>query len=136
MPTRVPILVFAASCVALNVAVGTLVYLLKLPVYLDQAGIMLAALLAPGRRWDACVASGIVAVVSFTIIGLLANPFIFWYYGTAIASALYGSLVVRGRLSLAEPTRHGQWPKAIAFGIGWGVVAALVSAPVTVFLFG
>jgi energy-coupling factor transport system substrate-specific component len=135
MPTRVPVLVFAASCIALNVSVGTLVYLLKLPLYLDQPGIMLAALLAPGRRGDACVLSAIVAVVSFTIVALLVNPFNFWYYGTALASALYGSLVVRGRVSLA-PNSVFEWVIVIACGIGWGIVSALVSAPVTAFLFG
>lgn len=136
MPIRVPVLILAACCVALNVAIGTVVYLLKLPLYLDQPGIMLAALLVPGTRREACVVSCIVALVTFTTTALLVNPFNFWYYGTGITSALYGSLVVRDRLSLAAPTWYGQWVKVIAFGIGWGVVAALVSAPVTAYLFG
>ena len=135
MPTRVPVLVFAACCIALNVSVGTLVYLLKLPIYLDQPGIMLAALLAPGRRSEACVLSAMVAILSFTIVALIANPFNFWYYGTALASALYGSLVVRGRVPFAAATVF-EWAIVIAYGIGWGIVSALISAPVTAFLFG
>jgi energy-coupling factor transport system substrate-specific component len=134
--TRVPVLIFAACCVALNVAVGTVVYLLKLTLYLDQPGIMLAALLVPGTWRSACIVSSIVAIVTFTSTALLVNPFNFWYYGTGIASAIYGSLVVRGRLSLTASGPQRQWMKVIAFGIGWGVVAALVSAPVTAYLFG
>lgn len=138
MPLQIPIpiLVLAAACVALNVAVGTMVYLLKLPIYLDQAGIMLAALLVPGTRLKAFLVSSVVAVVSFTIIGLLANPFIFWYYGTAVAGALYGSFVVRGFLQASVESGKRLWPRSILLGIGWGIVAAIVSAPVTVMLFG
>lgn len=135
MVMRVPVLIFAACCVALNVAIGTIVYLLKLPLYLDQPGIMLAALLVPGTRRDACIVSVIVAIVTFTSTAILVNPFNFWYYGTGIASALYGSLVVRGRIAYDGSTVR-YWGKVVAFGVGWGIVAALVSAPVTAYLFG
>ena len=139
MTDKLPAIILAAACVALNVAIGTLVYLLKLPLYLDQPGIMLAALLAPGGRSNACMVSTTVAVVTFVVIGLIANPFIFWYIGTAVASAMYGSLVVRGRVTgLIVGTVIGWrfWGRLLLFGIGWGIVAAVVSAPITVFLFG
>jgi energy-coupling factor transport system substrate-specific component len=139
MTGNLPAIVLAAACVALNVAIGTLVYLLKLPLYLDQPGIMLAALLAPGSRGNACMVSITVAVVTFVVIGLIANPFIFWYIGTAVVSAIYGSLVVRGRVAeLISDKANGWrfWGQLLLFGIGWGVVAAVVSAPITVFLFG
>jgi energy-coupling factor transport system substrate-specific component len=136
MPIRAPVLIFAACCVALNVAIGTVVYLLKLPLYLDQPGIMLAALLVPGTRWQAFIISSIVAIVTFTSTALLVNPFNFWYYGTGIASALYGAFVVRDRIFAPAKTALRQWMRVLAFGIGWGVVAAVVSAPVTAYLFG
>lgn len=139
MPVILPTVILAAACVALNVTVGTLVYLLKLPLYLDQAGIILAAILAPGTRGNAFMVSSIVAIVSFVVIGLLANPFIFWYLGTALAGALYGSLVVRGRIAELTAGSASQFrfvSRLLLFGIGWGIIAAIVSAPVTVYLFG
>ena len=135
-PIPIPVLILGSACVALNVGVGTMVYLLKLPLYLDQSGIMLAALLAPGTRLNAFMLSGLVAIVSFTIIGLLANPFIFWYYGTALAGALYGSAVVRGHVDIDTPIKGKAWLSTLLLGVGWGLVAAVVSAPVTVLLFG
>lgn len=139
MPPNVPTIILAAGCVALSVALGTAVYILKLPIYLDQPGIMLAALLAPGRRRDACLIAAAVAVVSFIAIGLLVSPFSFWFIGTGISSALYGSLVVRGRVNeLIEGTPS--MPRLVGtlllYGIGWGMVAAVASAPVTIYLFG
>src|SRR5438552_15771619 len=96
MTTNIPTIILAAACIALNVAVGTLIYLLKLPLYLDSAGIMLAAILVPGSRGRACLVSSIVGVVSFVVFGLLARPFEPWFIVTAAAGALYGSLVARG----------------------------------------
>jgi energy-coupling factor transport system substrate-specific component len=131
--------VLAASCIALNVAIGSIVYLLKLPVYLDSIGIMLAALLAPGTRWNAAVTSAIVAIISYTVIGLLVSPFEPWFIGTGVAGAIYGAYIARGRVSdliagTAGPLKFVG--KTLLYGIGWGVVAAAVSAPVVVYLFG
>lgn len=139
MTYKIPTVVLAAACIALNVAVGTLVYLLKLPLYLDSAGIMLAALLVPGSRLQACVSSSLVAIISFVAIGLLVSPYEPWFIGTGIAGGIYGSLVVRGRVDdlvsgTASLVRF--LGKLIFFGVGWGIVAAIVSAPVIVWLFG
>ena len=138
MPTRIPVIVLAAACIAFNVAVGSLVYVLKLPVYLDSVGIMAAALLVPGSRVTACIVSGLVAIISFLAIGLLVSPYEPWYIGTAVAGGIYGSLVVRGRVDdLVDGTASitGFVLKLFLFGIGWAIVAATVSAPVTVYIF-
>jgi energy-coupling factor transport system substrate-specific component len=139
MPSNFPTIILASACIALNVAAGTLVYLLKLPLYLDQAGIMLAAILVPGPRGKACLVSAIVAVVSFVVIGVLVSPFEPWFIGTGIASGLYGSLVVRGRVTDlvdGRATTRRFIGRLLLFGIGWGIVAAVVSAPIVVYLFG
>ena len=139
MPTHLPTIVLAAACIALNIAAGTLVYLLKLPIYLDSAGIMLAAILIPGSRANAILGSAIVAVVRFIVFGVLVSPFQPWFIGTGIAGALYGSLVVRGRVTdliNGTATTRQFVGKLLLFGIGWGIVAAAVSAPVVVYLFG
>ena len=89
MPSNLPTIILASACIALNVAAGTLVYLLKLPLYLDSAGIMLAAILIPGTRGNACLISAVVAVVSFVIFGVLVSPFEPWFIGTGIAGNLW-----------------------------------------------
>ncbi len=139
MPSNLPVIIFASACIALNVTVGTLVYLLKLPLYLDSAGIMLCAILVPGTKAIASVVSAIVAVVSFIVFGVLVSPFQPWFVGTGIAGALYGSWVVRGNvddLVDGNATTVRLLSKVLLFGIGWGIVAAVVSAPVIVYLFG
>jgi energy-coupling factor transport system substrate-specific component len=139
MKGKLPVLVLAAACIALNVALGTLIYLLKLPLYLDSAGIMLAALLVPGTRVEAASISAIVGIISFIVFGLIASPFEPWFIGTAIAGAFYGAMVVRGHV---DPLIDGKATstqfitRLLLYGIGWGLVAAVVSAPVVVFLFG
>jgi energy-coupling factor transport system substrate-specific component len=139
MASKLPIIILAAACIALNVAAGTMVYLLKLPIYLDSAGIMLAAILVPGTRGNACMVSAIVAIVSLVILGILIIPFAPWFSGTVIAGGLYGSLVVRGRVTDlidGSATTRRFVAVLLLFGIGWGIVAAVVSAPVVVYLFG
>jgi pheromone shutdown protein TraB len=100
---------------------------------------MLAAILAPHSRRNACVVSSTVAVATFVATALLANPFNFWFIGTGVASALYGSLVVRGNITELLTGSASSWRfagKLLLFGIGWGIVAAIVSAPVTAYVFG
>lgn len=139
MITRMPTLVFAAAAIALNVAIGSIVHLLKLPIYLDSMGIMLVAILLPGSRWSAFLTAAVVGVVSFVITGLLINPFLPWFSLTGIAGAAYGAFLVRGRVQDELTGRRGAHVltmKAVLFGIGWGILAAIVSAPVVVYLFG
>ena len=139
MQSGIPRIILGAACIALSVALGSLAYVLKLPIYLDQPGIILAAMLAPGTRREACITTLTVAILTFFAMGLLISPFSFWFTGTGIASALYGVLVVRGRVrDLIEGTAGTARyvGKVLLFGIGWGIVAAVVSAPVTILLFG
>lgn len=139
MPKNLSLIIFAAACIALNVTLGTLIYLLKLPLYLDSVGIMLAALLVPGTRARASVVSATVGIISFIVFGLLVSPFQPWFVATAAAGALYGSFVVRGRV---DNLMNGTAPtpqfvsRLILYGAGWGIVAAVVSAPIIVYLFG
>jgi len=136
---NIPTVILAAACIAFNVAMGSLVYLLKLPLYLDSAGIMLAAILVPGTRGNASLISAAVAIISFLVFGALVSPFEPWFIGTGIAGALYGSWVVRKRVTelIEGRATTGRFVgKLLLFGIGWGLVAAVVSAPVVVYLFG
>ena len=70
-----------------------------------------------------------VGVLSFLIGGLLTNPVLVWFSGTQAAIAIYIGLAARWRLL------RGLLRQVVA-GIGLGVVAGIVSAPVIVALFG
>lgn len=109
--------------IALNLVLGTLVHTLKLPIYVDAVGTILVTLLA---GWRAGI---VVGVGSFLIGGLLTNPVLPWFSGTQAAIAIYTHIVGR---------RGGfrTLPRSIASGVGLGMIAGVVSAPVIVYLFG
>lgn len=92
----------------------------KLPLYLDSIGTVLATAL--GGLW-----TGILCGVLSVIIGSIYTPTLWTYAGTMVAIALYVSLVrPLGYLSTLLPTA--------LFGIGLGIVCAIVSAPVTAYI--
>lgn len=109
--------------IAINLLLGTLANTVKLPVYLDAIGTIIVTLtsgLLPGV---------ITGVGSFLIGGILTNPVLPWFSFTQVAIAAFVAFVAyRGWLAT--------WPKVIASGVGLGVVAGVVSAPVIVALFG
>jgi energy-coupling factor transport system substrate-specific component len=109
--------------IAMNIALGTIVHTLKLPIFLDAVGTITVTLLLG-------MPAGIaVGVLSFLIGGLLTDPVLPWFSGTQAIIAIYTHIVARyaGFKSI---------PKTILSGIGLGVVAAIASAPVIVMLFG
>lgn len=114
---------FIAFCAALNAGIGFLVQVLKLPLYLDLIGSILAAcLLGP-------VHGTIVAVVGIFTLGIVTTPTAFAYVGTAIAVTICGYYFTRfGYLR--------RWPATILFGIILGIISAILSAPITTYLFG
>jgi energy-coupling factor transport system substrate-specific component len=109
--------------IALNLALGTLIHTLKLPIYLDAVGTIVVTLIA-GLR-----AGILVGVLSFCIGGVLTNPVLPWFSGTQAAIALYVHIIAkRGgfRTNL----------RTVLTGAGLGIIAAVVSAPIIVMLFG
>lgn len=109
--------------IALNLAIGTLVHALKLPVYVDAVGTIAVTLLVGVR------AGIVVGVLSFLVGGALTNPVLPWFCGTQAAIAIYTHLVARRGW-------FGATYKTVLAGIGLGVVAGAVSAPVIAILFG
>ena len=133
-----PRLVAIALCAALNFAIGIIVYLTKLPVFLDSVGTILCALLiAPDRR--AAIVCAFIAGFIGVVLSLPINPFLPWFSLTVLAIALVSALLTaratqtfRAR-PLAVPAFAG-W--VVLCGVVTGVVAAIVSAPVVAYLFG
>jgi len=133
-----PRLVAIALCAALNFAIGIIVYLVKLPIFLDSVGTILCALLiAPDRR--AAIVCAFIAGFIGVVLSLPINPFLLWFTGTVLAIALISALLTaratdtfRAR-PLPVPAFAG---KVVLCGVITGIVAATVSAPVVAYLFG
>jgi energy-coupling factor transport system substrate-specific component len=109
-------------CVSLNLGIGFIVSALKLPFYLDSIGTILATFI--GGPW-----AGIITGISSVLIGSTYTPTLWAYALTAICIVIYTWGVIKlGYLRTLLATILG--------GIGLGIVSAIVSAPVTTYLFG
>jgi energy-coupling factor transport system substrate-specific component len=132
-------LIVIALCAALNFSIGSIVYLVKLPVYFDSVGTILCALLIWPDRTAAFVCCLVAALVSTLFTGLLVNPFLPWFVGTDVVICLCAAYVAANfgdtfRARPMNPVMFGS--RVLIAGIVMGVAAAIVSAPVVVYLFG
>jgi energy-coupling factor transport system substrate-specific component len=134
-----PRLMAIALCAALNFSIGSIVYLVKLPIYLDSIGTILCALLlAPDRR-AGFVCAWISGALSLVLSAILINPFVPWFELTDVAIALFSAFAIS---RAAETFRARPLPtlaftlKVLLYGALTGIIAAIVSAPVVVYLFG
>lgn len=110
--------------VALNVTIGGLVHVIKLPIFLDAIGTVLAALLL------GAVPGVIVGVVSFIVAAVVINPVYIWFCGTQAVIALFTYTVALKLSAFSSPFR------VVSTGVALGIVAGIVSAPVIVSVFG
>lgn len=114
---------FLAFCAAMNLALGAIVGMLKLPLYLDSTGTFIAAALG---GWVYGAATGVLAAI---VAAVVITPTAPAYAGTAIVIALcVGILVKYGFLRKFIFTIIG--------GLIIGIVSAIVSSPVTTYLYG
>lgn len=134
-----PRLVAIALCAALNFAIGNVVYLVKLPIYLDSIGTILCALLIFPDRSAAIVCACIAGFIGIMLSGLVINPFLPWFMFTMVAIAIVSAAFTAN----ATPTfRARPLPtvafavKVVLYGVITGIAAAVASAPVVVYLFG
>jgi energy-coupling factor transport system substrate-specific component len=108
---------------ALNVSIGYLVGLLKLPLYLDSIGTILISALC---GWMYGIVVGFAALI---ILALTATPTVIAYAGTVVVVAVLSDAFARvGFLRRTWMTIFG--------GIFLGLAAAASSTPVTTFLYG
>jgi len=107
---------------ALNVSMGYLVSLFKLPLYLDSIGTIIISVLCGGKMGI------IVAISSLAVLSGTASPTLIAYSGTAVIVPLAAVLLKKfGYLKTMRDTIIG--------GIILGIIAATASAPVTLYLF-
>jgi energy-coupling factor transport system substrate-specific component len=107
---------------ALNLIIGFLVAFFKLPFYLDSIGIILTTLLVGWRLGILC--SVITVVAGFLII----NPYLPFYIFTSFLITLTVNF-------LRNRNFFSSLVKVIFSGIIIALVSAIVSAPVTTYLF-
>ncbi len=133
-----PRLILIALGAALNFSIGTIVYLVKLPIYLDSIGTILIALLLAPDRMAAFLCAWAASWASLAVSGLV-NPFLPWFAMTDVAIALVTALftVSVAKTFRERPLRTGAFTaQVILCGLVTGVVSAVVSVPVVVYLFG
>lgn len=110
--------------ISFNVAIGGLVHIIKLPVFLDAMGTILTVfLIGP-------IAGALVGIASFLIASALISPVYAWFIGTQaiIAFTVY-------ILAFNFKAFKSIW-RVVISGIILGIIAGIVSAPVIVLVFG
>ena len=133
-----PRLIVVALCAALNCAVGTVVYLIKLPIYLDSIGTILCALLLAPARCVAFVCACLAGTIGILITGLV-NPYLPFFWLTVVAIALVSALLTADGAAIyrARPMPTAAFVvRVVGYGIVTGLIAAVVSAPVVAYQFG
>lgn len=109
--------------IAINVVIGQIVVLLRLPVYLDSIGTMLVA--AIGGPW----AGALTGTLSNIIWGLLIDPNAFPWFPVALFIGFVTGWCAIGGL-------FKTWWKVLITGFLVAITAALVSTPIAVYLYG
>ncbi len=110
--------------IAINIAVGQLIFALKIPLYLDSIGTVLVGVLA--GPWAGAL-TGLLANLIWGLTGLNVT-----YAPFAAVAAVIGLLA--GLFSETGWLRS--WWKAILGGVITGLVAAALSAPIAAYVFG
>lgn len=132
-------MVIIALCAGLNLSLGSIMYMLKLPIYLDMIGTILCALLLWPMRRKAFFCAASAGVLSFLLGGLIVNPFLPWFSTTVIAVAAFSSFITANQSEKFRTENTSSLKfllPLLGYGILTGLVAAIISAPVVVYLFG
>jgi len=109
--------------IAINIAVGQIVLLLKLPVFLDSIGTVLVAVLC--GPW----AGALTGTLSNVIWGIAIDPGALPWWPVA---AMIGYMAGR----MAQWGFFKSWWKVVVTGFVVALTAAIVSTPIAVYLFG
>lgn len=109
--------------IAINIAIGQIVVTLKLPVYLDSIGTVLVAVIC--GPW----AGALTGTLSNMIWGLTIDPNAFPWFPVAFFIGLVSGL-------MANAGWFKSWWKVVVTGFVVALTAAIVSTPISVYLFG
>lgn len=115
-------LVLISTCIAINMVLGQVASMIKLPIFLDSIGTFIAALL--GGPWIAAL----TGLLTNLIWGLISSP---------VAAAFAPVAIVIG-LSAGFLTRTGMfntWYKVVISGVIITICLTLVATPIRTYLF-
>jgi energy-coupling factor transport system substrate-specific component len=112
-----------AGGIALNLTLAKLAVLSSLPVYFDSVATIISVALLP---WYLSVT---IAVGTSLLGSMIIDPHLAAYCATQLTIALAAVLCFRAGLL-------NSWPEALLAGLLIALCAVIVSAPVTVLLFG
>src|SRR3977135_284649 len=123
-----PQLIIIGLGAALNVSIGTIVYLIKLPVYLDSIGTILVALLLAPDRTAAFLCAWAAGGLCLVVAGR-STPSLPWFAIPDVAIALVPALLTVGAAATfrARPLRPIPLPAPVLLG---GAVNAIASGVV------
>ena len=117
-------IVMIPVAIAINIAVGQLIYTLKVPLYLDSIGTILVGVLA--GPWAGAL-TGLLSNLIWGLTGLNVT-----YAPFAAVAAVIGMLA--GLFSDWGWLRS--WWRVVVAGLLTGLVAATLSAPISAYVFG
>lgn len=116
-------LALMAVAIVLNIVLGQLVSLLKLPIFLDSIGTVLVALLA--GPW----AGGLTGLLTNLIWGLISDPVAAAFAPVAMIIGIVAGLCAKYGL-------FKKWWQAILSGAIITVALSFVAIPIRVYMFG
>jgi len=109
--------------IAINIAIGEIVVLLKLPVYLDSIGTVLVGVIC--GPW----AGAVTGALSNTIWGFAIDPNALpWWPVAFFIGYMAGRMAIWGFFK--------SWWKVIVTGFVVAITAAIISTPIAVYLYG
>lgn len=117
-------LVMIPVAIAVNIAIGQLVFALRIPLYLDSIGTVLVAVLA--GPWAGAL-TGLLSNLVWGLSGLNVT-----YAPFAAVAAVVGLMAGL----FAEAGWFRRWWRSLVGGIISGIVAAMLSAPIAAYVFG
>lgn len=116
-------LVLIAIGVAVNIVLGQIASTIKLPIFLDSIGTMLAAVLAGP------VVGGVTGLLTNLIWGLIKGPTAAFFAPVAMVIGIAAGLLARAGF-------FRTWWQAGLAGAVVAVVLAFVAVPIRIYLFG
>lgn len=112
-----------AVSIVLNIVIGQVVSLLKLPIFLDSIGTMIVALLA--GPW----AGGLTGLLTNLIWGLISDP-------VAAAFAPVAAVIGVAAGLCAKYGLFRQWWQVILSGVVISLALSVIAIPIRVYMFG
>ena len=116
-------IVLMAVAIVLNIVLGQVVSLLKLPIFLDSIGTIIVALLA--GPW----AGALTGLLTNLIWGLISDPVAAAFAPVALVIGLVAGLCAKFGL-------FKKWWQAVLSGVIISIALSIIAIPIRVYMFG